>query len=406
MAAPGRIKGIGMSKQPDSTDDGPRSPRRQPLLKRLLSQPHQFEFFHAVRVLDEWLHHHRSGEGSRKSLRISQSTPSRKSLIRFRSAVTLDFPNGAIVRITESQPESEEALATPANSAEEKIEVQLTNFGLLGSSGVLPRHYTDLVITRFRQFRDRTLQNFLDIFVHRFTVLLCRAWAKYRGHIQYEDQRINRPLKKADSCKYEDSDPLTKSLASLTGLNTAGLAQRLAIPDEAILYHAANLLHCPRTAEALEKMIADVFSVPISVLPFCGGWLSLDPTDRTKLPSSEYPQGNHAVLGESAVIGSRVWDTSSAFEVQLGPLPAVQFKRLLPGQPQLRAIEDLLRFSVGPQYTINIRLILAGTELASCQLCEPAASSQVEPRLGWSCWLPTSAGANMDRCDTVFESAQ
>jgi type VI secretion system protein ImpH len=142
------------------------------------------------------------------------------------------------------------------------------------------------------------------------------------------------------------------------------------------------------------------------VLPFCGGWLSLDPTDRTKLPSSEYPQGNHAVLGESAVIGSRVWDTSSAFEVQLGPLPAVQFKRLLPGQPQLRAIEDLLRFSVGPQYTINIRLILVGTELASCQLCEPAASSQVEPRLGWSCWLPTSAGANMERCDTVFESAQ
>ena len=55
--------------------------------------------------------------------------------------------------------------------------------GLTGPSGVLPRIYTEQLIARQVQQRDRSAQDFFDLFNHRLVALFWLAWAKHRPEI-------------------------------------------------------------------------------------------------------------------------------------------------------------------------------------------------------------------------------
>ena len=84
--------------------------------------------------------------------------------------------------------------------------------GLTGPLGVLPRHYTDLLLERGRR-KDWTLRDFLDIFNHRLISLFYRAWEKYRLPIVYE----------AAAWRHQENDCGSQYLFDLMGLGTSGL---------------------------------------------------------------------------------------------------------------------------------------------------------------------------------------
>ena len=91
-------------------------------------------------------------------------------------------------------------------------------------------------------------------------------------------------------------------------------------------YYAGHLSHWPRSATALEGMLADYFELPVAIGQFQGQWLYLSAEDQSSLPSpalaGRVEQPGSASMSSSA---SGVWNVESKFRVKVGPLNYSQF---------------------------------------------------------------------------------
>jgi type VI secretion system protein ImpH len=255
--------------------------------------------------------------------------------------------------------------------------------GLTGLLGVLPRHYTELLIERMRH-KDDALRDFLDLFTHRLLSLFYRAWEKYRFPIAYE-----RAVSKG-----EGDDRFTLYLFDLIGLGTKGLRRRLGVEDEPLLFYAGLLAQHPHSASALEGVVKDYFAVPATVTQFIGQWLPLSEANRSRLG----PLGANNVLGVSAVAGHRVWDQQANFRLRLGPLTFAEFCRFLPSGGSFPTLVAFTRFCAGEEYDFDLQLVLDAAEVPRCRL---AGHGEPGMRLGWSTWVK-SGGFTADAGDAVF----
>ena len=316
----------------------------------LFEEGYAFDFFQAVRVLER-LYPDRQPVGH-------DASPA-EEVVRFCSRTTLSFPPSAIHEMTPAE--------------EDGIPAQMTVafMGLTGPLGVLPRHYTELLLERIRA-KDYTLRDFLDLFNHRLIALFYRAWEKYRFPIAYERAVL----------KQAEYDRFSLYLFDLIGMGTAGLRNRLAVGDEALLFYAGLLGQHPHGASALSGLLQDYFSVPVAIAQFVGQWLTLVPESRTRLGTGE----SLNALGVSAVAGSRVWDQQAKLTVRMGPLTLAEFGRFLPSGSAFRPLCQLTRFVAGQAFDFDLQLVLRAAEVPRCQLGAPGEHA---PRLGWSTWLKT-----------------
>jgi type VI secretion system protein ImpH len=371
---------------------------KHPVLERLYAEPQRFELFQAVRLLFAEAVEEAASVGAPAPPIIGsrESSAASRGAVRFHSSPTLGFPQGAITAIRRDPP-SEAA----GHGAVGRVHLDLACFGMVGPAGTLPRHYSSLVVERYRRFRDTTLREFLDIFVQRMTAFLCRAWAKYRPAVQQELTAFTGQGVSWDEAAETPRDPVTATVASLVGLGGKGLSHRLVASDDMVLRHAAHFSRQPRSAESLERMLRDVYRVPVRVEQFVGRWLELEQPDQTALASRDRPEGLNARLGIDAIAGRRVWDVESTFEVAVGPLSAADFRSRLPRTERLAALGDLLRLYAGPQYEIRVRLVLAADAVPRCQLGgDEQATALSGSRLGWTTWL--GGGSPHDRGDAMF----
>ncbi len=330
------------------------SPSRRtdpPLEDVLFEEGYRFSFFEAVRVLER-LFPERQPVG--RDARPSQE------VVRFRSRLSLAFPASEIHEIARLEDESRPA------------EMTVAFMGLTGPSGVLPRHYTEMLLERARH-KDLALRDFLDLFNHRLISLFYRAWEKYRFPIGYE-----RAVSKGDGY-----DPFSLYLFDLIGMGTKGLRGRLEVDEEALLFYAGLLAQQPRSASALENTFKDYLGVPVSVTQFTGEWLRLSEENLSRLGSA----GANNLLGQGAVAGSRVWDQQARFQLQMGPLAFEQFCQFLPSGSVFQSVVQLTRFFVGLELDFDIRLVLKAAEVPRCRL---GGKGMWTPQLGWSSWLKTS----------------
>lgn len=371
------------------------------VVQRLLEEPHQFQLFQAVRILEQEVAQQAMAKGRQPPPAVGglDQGAAVRSGIRFHSAATLRFPTASIARANRSQPQASGRSVGPPHVTD----LELTCFGLVGPSGTLPPHYTSLIVERWSRYRDSTLREFLDIFLQRFVALHYRAWAKYRPDIQYEKAKVTSRGVSWDAA-VEPRDAITSVVSSFVGLAGNGLTDRLAIDDHAIFHYSSHFARGPKTAVCLEAMLADLLSAAVKVEQFVGRWLELEPEDQTVLASPNMPEGQHAELGHGALLGKRVWDIESTFAVVVGPLNGSMFRQLLPGSRGLAAISDFLRLFAGPSYEIVVRLSLAAKEVPRCLLggAEEGSAGSLGPRLGWTTWLVPPAGSPCDRNDTAF----
>ncbi len=322
------------------------------LEQQLLEEPYRFEFFQAVRLMEKVF--------SEKKPVGDTALPA-DEIVRFRSRIAMDFPGSEIQEITESIDET---------TGEKRTEVMVNFMGMAGVSGVLPTHYTELVLDRVRH-RDTALWSFLDIFTHRAVSMFYRAWAKYRFPVGYE----------------RGNDDFTGFLFDFAGLGTSGLRGRSNIDDESLLPYVGLIAQRPHSANALENILSDYFSLPVKILQFFGQWLPLGEADLTRVGKK------NSALGTNTIIGSRIWDQQSKFRVRLGPLTFAQFQSFLPNGTAHAAIKSITKFVAGIEFDFDMQLCLLGRQVPGTVLTTRAAR---RPMLGWTSFLKTQPVRGMD----------
>ena len=323
---------------------------RKELLRQLQDEPHKFGFFQAVRLL----------ENAHPGLpRIGTSLRLRDDPIRFAQAPSLSFAPAALARFEPAQGDAPPTL-------------HQRFFGLFGANGPLPLHMTEYARERARRMpSDRALVRFLDMFHHRLLSLLYRAWAEASPAVS-----LDRP----------DDDPFSRWVGSLAGYGQSTLAARDAVPDSARLAVAGILGRSVHGAEGLERILNDFFRVPVKVHQWQAYWMRLPEDAHTRIGLRNAP----VALGQSAVVGARVWDCQNRFRIEIGPLTRAQYERFLPGGESLKRLKDWVLNYVGYELSCEMHLVLMKEEVPEVRLGAAGA-------LGWTSWLgrrPSPADAD------------
>jgi type VI secretion system protein ImpH len=249
------------------------------------------------------------------------------------------------------------------------------DFGLLGADGAMPLHLTEYVRARSRHQGDRTIERFLDVFHHRMSSLLYRAWAESQPVVG-----LDRP----------EEDRFAAYVGSLCGLaregygtpeGQGGSPERAAIGDRAQLGAAAALADRRRHASGLAALLSRELGVPVRIEPFVGQWLPLPQTACVR-----FGQRDRTTLGSGYVLGRRRWDRQHTFRIVVGPLDGAQSERLQPGTPAFCRIAAWVRLYVGPTLEFEVALRLAHD-------AAPAMRLDAQTRLARNTWIGSTRKA-------------
>ncbi|MDR1498544.1 MAG: type VI secretion system baseplate subunit TssG [Puniceicoccales bacterium] len=321
------------------------------------------DFFRAVRLIDaEHPDLPRTG---------TASLPEQES-IRFGQIPDLAFPLSALHSL---EPETE---TSPPR-------LNLNFFGLLGPNGPLPLHLTEYIHDRLHNKRDSTIVAFLNIFHHRFASFFYRAWM-----INQLTLDLDRPSEQVYSF----------FIGSLLGTAADGVTPFGAadnndlLPLNAKLFFSGRLSAQTRSVEGLETILNEFFEMPARLETNVGRWLPLPPENRLRLRGT---RDGAARLGNTALIGSKTWDTQISFRIHLGPLDFSDYMRMLPDGDSFRRLREWIHCYAGVEYLWDVRLILKKTQVPRTQLGAGCGS-----RLGWTTWLYSMEPAN-DVSDLVIE---
>src|SRR5436189_2856333 len=121
--------------------------RRDPTVEDLLyNEGYLFDFFQAVRLLELQAPAGRS---------VGGSTPPGQEPVRFQGLTSLSFPPSSIHQIDRATAERPAPRLT------------VTFFGLLGVTGAMPRHYTELIMRHEKESQGNevgALRGWFDLF--------------------------------------------------------------------------------------------------------------------------------------------------------------------------------------------------------------------------------------------------
>lgn len=340
---------------------------------QLTAAPYAFPFVQTVRLLERAavMHTVSGNEAGFATNPVGRFTPPSSEAIRFTSRHNLTFPAADIDRI-ETRGDAETRL---------QWRVRITFLGLAGAMGVMPYHYSELILNR-QKIKDATIDHFFNLFNHRTASLFLQASCKYRLPLQYERQQLHR--------NNGSRDTITSALLALSGLGTPGLYNRLHTHDETLARFSGLFSQQVRNATGLRQILAAHFNIPVEIGQFSGQWQELIEDVRSRLPDLANPRGRNVQLGRSAMLGSKGWYAQGKIRIILGPLNGSQLQRFAPGTNTLQALNEIVRLYVGMEqaYQFIIRVNKA-------DIPERIRMSRSEPPvMGWNTWLSKRSSAD------------
>lgn len=392
------------------------------VIDQLRAEPWRFEFFQAVRLLDQLARTNRRGADGTSAVPhdelprtaaplVGTDTSPEEEIVRFLASVSASFSAAAI-----------QGWATPSGGdrAPGIPPHMIVNFlGLTGPSGVLPQHYTSLLMEQHRA-NEHCLAAFQDIFNHRAISLFYRAWEKYRFVVSYERLRRRRraqsgteenpqmtqmsqmkigaqrlPHLRPSVSSVDDSsssvpsvddisqDVFTNCLLGLAGYAVGRAAARLAFDPQVLVYFAGHFSRRARNVVSLEAVLSDYFEAPAAVEQFTGSWQPLAEHDQSRLPDPAARDGLNAGLGQTLTVGQRVFLVGSRFRVVLGPLTLEQYLEMLPIGRGLAVLAQLVRLFARAEFDFDVQLMICAAEVPPCKLGDQPDAA----RLGWTSFL-------------------
>lgn len=211
----------------------------------------------------------------------------------------------------------------------QEVEIVTNLIGLTGEHGVLPSHYTELVLQRLKN-NDPTFKDFLDIFNHRLLSLFYRTWQSYQPHVQYQKVAAKQP------------SAWHQILVSLTGDK-----------GPRSLYFGGYFSQAVRSRGAVQACLESLAGCTVIIRDFKGQWMNLQPQEQTRLCSTRLQEGQFAQLGNGASLGKRAWNMNAGFQVEFVADCLTQVQGLLPQGKKIDAIKTTCRALLGETLAIE-----------------------------------------------------
>jgi type VI secretion system protein ImpH len=328
-----------------------------PVVDTLIAEPQGYNLFQAINLLEA---------AARKSAPEKQSDTMDLS-VRLRSVVSLAFQSSDVSKVS-----------LGAIGAE-SYTLHTAVMSLAGAGGPLPLPYTELVLERTAS-RDHATAEFLDIFNHRFLAFLYRSRKKHNMGLNGQTPQ---------------SSPLAACLDSLSAL---GLKAGVRAPsgEAGWLEHAGLMGGAPRSMTGLLTLLSDRFGVRATGQQFCGGWRSLEQRDVLALKTRGAQRSPR--LGQTAVLGRRVWDQSAGIRIALEDLSLKRLTGLLKGGSEHTLMHWLVRRYLPQDMDVEIILQLKPQELKPTTL-----GLEQGLRLGLTSWLVTGGNGKVSPAKSCFK---
>ena len=249
------------------------------------------------------VHHIQRIHGALESNSVGEDTRPNEELVRFKTKNTLGFDVDYFKQ--EINPDGSN-----------RYDMFVSFIGLLGVSGVLPKHYTKISLEQIKK-GDSALSEFVGLFEHRLISLYYRAWAKTKHAIQFESK----------GHKGRDGfSTLLKSFTGELGSNT--------LP----LHFSGHFSKTNRPLSNLKKIVSTITSADVKVESLTGRWLPINRSDRCVIGVL----GKNNRLGDGLIVGNRYWDIQSKITIVLSNLTMSQYLQWVSGQP----LSDLLHKTI------------------------------------------------------------
>jgi type VI secretion system protein ImpH len=300
------------------------------LVESIAADASQYDYFQIVRMLETvWgpYHAHKNPLDAK---------------VNFRPAKEINFPAADVRRARQTD--------------NGKLSVELNFMGLYGVDAAVPQY---IITTALHEDEaGEATKAFLDIFNHRFYVLLYQAWKKYHPAISLED-KTSKYYRYINALSGRDAEA-----GSLESLGFAGL----------------NGQH-NRSATALNGLLQDMVGAPVEIEQFIPCWKTVSATVTVG------GSGDQAMaLGDNMVLGSQILDVEGKVQINIGPLSIERAFDMLPGTENAAVMGNVLGQYLGDSMEFDTTLMVEGATGPA-----PALGSE-GLRLGWRMWLGEATG--------------
>ena len=364
-------------------------------LKELQAEPYRFDFVPAVRQVYRYALNRRLEEQ-----RVGWDNFPDQEIVRFRVSSTLRHTSCQVLSVK------------PAENGP-AYELTIPFLGLVGAQGVLPRHYSRMLLSRIK-VNDYAMRDFFDLFHHRIVSCFFRASIKYRLPAVREMATMEEST---------EDDPITNVIRCLVGFGESSLRNRLPFSDDACLFYGGQFSRRVPTAVGLESMLGEFLGARTKIMQFQFEWLYIDSAEQTVLTAE-----SDAILGLNTVIGDRVPSYQNRFRIQLGPLSWSEFESFLPDEDteqgpkgesprapeelppgdkaaaatpdrsdRLEQIGRFVKTYVGIGFDFDLQLTLSWDEIPKLELGKDGLGM-----LGWNSWVTSDTTRGLVD-DAVFE---